>query len=118
MAGWRKGEKAGRGLSFVSNAGTYLGTITQVSVDRDTGMIRVPEDLALRKIPTSSFEANAFYLEAIRLAYNLVAIFQRLCLPDEQQSLTLSKLRQRLFWLPGELTRPQNRGLRRRGRRL
>ena len=45
------------------------------------------------------------YLEVIRLAYNLVAIFQRLCLPEEWQSLTLSKLRHRLFWLPGELTR-------------
>jgi hypothetical protein len=67
------------------------------------------EDFALRKIPTSSFEANALYLEVIRLAYNLVAIFQRLCLPEEWQSLTLSKLRHRLFWLPGELTRPQNR---------
>src|SRR5271170_1665297 len=67
------------------------------------------EDYALRKIPTSSFEANALYLEVIRLAYNLVAIFQRLCLPEEWQSLTLSKLRHRLFWLPGELTRPQNR---------
>src|ERR1019366_121038 len=59
--------------------------------------------------PTSSFEANALYLEVIRLAYNLVAIFQRLCLPEEWQSLILSKLRHRLFWLPGELTRPQNR---------
>jgi len=67
------------------------------------------EDFALRKIPTASFEANALYLEVIRLAYNLVAIFQRLCLPEEWQSLTLSKLRHRLFWLPGELTRPQNR---------
>jgi hypothetical protein len=67
------------------------------------------EDFALQKIPTSSFEANALYLEVIRLAYNLVAIFQRLCLPEEWQSLTLSKLRHRLFWLPGELTRPQNR---------
>ena len=28
------------------------------------------EDFALRKIPTSSFEANALYLEVIRLAYN------------------------------------------------
>jgi len=49
------------------------------------------------------------YLEVIRLAYNLVAIFQRLCLPEEWQSLTLHKLRNRLFWLPGELTRPQKR---------
>jgi len=65
--------------------------------------------LRLRKIPTASFEANALYLELIRLAYNLVTIFQRMCLPEEWQSLTLSKLLRRLFWLPGELTRPHNR---------
>jgi hypothetical protein len=67
------------------------------------------EDFALRKIPTRSFSANALYLEIIRLAYNLVTAFQRQCLQKEWQSLTLSKLRYKLFLLPGELTRPQNR---------
>jgi len=67
------------------------------------------EDFALRKIPTRAFAANALYLEVIRLAYNLVTAFQRTCLPEQWQSLTLCKLRHRLFWLPGELTRPQNR---------
>jgi hypothetical protein len=69
----------------------------------------IREDFALCKIPTRAFEANALYLEVVRLAYNLVTAFQRTCLPQEWQSLTLSKLRHRLFWLPGELTRPQNR---------
>jgi hypothetical protein len=69
----------------------------------------IREDYALRKIPTRAFAANALYLEVIRFAYNLVTAFQRTCLPEEWQSLTLSKLRHRLFWLPGELTRPQNR---------
>jgi hypothetical protein len=67
------------------------------------------QDYALRKIPTSSFQANALFLEIIRLAYNLVNAFQRLCLQESWQSLTLSKLRYKLFLLPGELTRPQNR---------
>jgi hypothetical protein len=67
------------------------------------------EDYALRKIPTRAFAANALYLEIVRLAYNLVTAFQRTCLPQKWQELTLSKLRHRLFWLPGELTRPQNR---------
>jgi hypothetical protein len=67
------------------------------------------EDYALRKIPTRSFAANALFLEIIRLAYNLVTAFQRLCLPESCQHLTLSKLRYKLFLLPGELTRPQNR---------
>ena len=67
------------------------------------------EDYALRKIPTRSFEANALYLEIIRLAYNLVTAFQRSCLDPSWQSLMLQKLRLKLFLLPGEITRPQNR---------
>jgi len=43
MAGWKKGEKAGRGVSYVANAGTYMATIAQVTVDRNTGVIRVPQ---------------------------------------------------------------------------
>jgi hypothetical protein len=66
-------------------------------------------DYALRKIPTSSFQANALFLELIRLAYNLVTAFQRLCLQESWQTLTLSKLRYKLFLLPGEITHPQNR---------
>jgi hypothetical protein len=67
------------------------------------------EDYALRKIPTASFAANALYLEIVRLAYNLVTAFQRNCLEESWQSFTLQKLRYKLFLLPGELTRPQNR---------
>lgn len=67
------------------------------------------EDFALRKIPTASFPANTLYLEVIRLAYNLVTAFQRTCLPEGWQSYTLQQLRFKLFLLPGELTRPQNR---------
>jgi len=75
----------------------------------ETRIRELREDFALRKIPTRAFAANALYLEVVRLAYNLVTAFQQTCLPEEWQSLTLSKLRHRLFWLPGELTRPQNR---------
>jgi hypothetical protein len=67
------------------------------------------EDFALRKIPTASFAANSLYLEIIRLAYNLVTAFQRNCLQESWQSLTLERLRYKLLLLPAELTRPQNR---------
>jgi hypothetical protein len=67
------------------------------------------EDFALRKIPTRAFAANALYLEVVRLAYNLVTAFQQACVPETWRDLTLGKLRHKLFWLPGELTRPQNR---------
>ncbi|HEV7966897.1 MAG TPA: molybdopterin cofactor-binding domain-containing protein [Candidatus Acidoferrales bacterium] len=43
MASWKQGEKTGRGVSYVTNAGTYMATIAQVIVDRKTGAIRVPE---------------------------------------------------------------------------
>ena len=43
MAGWKKGEKEGRGVSYVINAGTYLATVARVIVDRDSGKIHVPE---------------------------------------------------------------------------
>src|SRR3974390_168460 len=69
----------------------------------------IREDYTLSKIPTRAFEANALYLEVVRLAYHLVTAFQRTCLPPEWQGLTLSKLRHRLFWQPGELTHPQHR---------
>ncbi len=67
------------------------------------------EDFSLRKIPTASFAANALYLEIIRLAYNLVTAFQRACLDASWQTLSLQKLRHKLFLIPGELIRPQNR---------
>ena len=62
-----------------------------------------------RTLILGSFAANALYLEIVRLAYNLVTAFQRNCLDDSWQSLTLRKLRYKLFLIPGELTRPQNR---------
>jgi hypothetical protein len=67
------------------------------------------EDYALRKIPTRAFAANALYLQIVRLACNLVRAFQPTCLPTEWRAFTLTKLPHRLFWLLGELTRPQNR---------
>jgi hypothetical protein len=67
------------------------------------------EDFALCKIPTRAFAANALYLEVVRLAYNWVTAFQRTCVPEAWRHLTLSQLRHKLFWLPGELTRPQRR---------
>src|SRR6516164_8435370 len=46
----------------------------------------IREDYALRKIPTHAFEANALYLEVIRLAYNLVTAFQIECVGFESMS--------------------------------
>jgi hypothetical protein len=67
------------------------------------------QDFALANIPTRAFAANSLFLEIVRLAYNIVTAFQRICLPDDWQSFTLQTLRYKLFTLPGELTRPGNR---------
>src|SRR2546425_5381729 len=83
---WRRGA--------VHPSGTYLSPI---------------EPLSVQESPTRSFAANALYLEILRLAYNLVTAFQRNCLDTSWQNLTLSTLRYKLFLLPGELIRPQNR---------
>ncbi|SPE55681.1 hypothetical protein SBV1_2270024 [Verrucomicrobia bacterium] len=91
----------------LSPAGVWHFYDGRAGMDPRIGELR--EHFALRKIPTRAFEANALYLEVIRLAYNLVTAFQRMCLPADWQDLTLKRLRYRLLWLPGELTRPQNR---------
>src|SRR5207245_11785871 len=67
------------------------------------------DEFALRSIPAASSSANALYLDIIRLAYNLGTAFPRNCVEESWQNFTLQKLRYKLFLLPGELTRPQNR---------
>ena len=65
-------------------------------------------DFPFGSAPTGNFVANAFYAELSLFAYNLVTWFKRLCLPKEWQSLTLPKLRHRLFMMPGEFVRTGN----------
>lgn len=91
----------------LSPAGVWYFYDGRAGMEPRIGELR--EHFALRRIPTRAFAANALYLEIIRLAYNLVTAFQRTCLPHDWQDLTLRTLRYRLLWLPGELTRPQNR---------
>jgi hypothetical protein len=98
--------------AWVTNLALTPAGIWHFYDGRATMEIRIRElreDYALRKIPTRNFQANALYLEIIRLAYNLVTAFQRSCLEPDWHSLTLQKLRFKLFLLPGEITRPQNR---------
>jgi len=66
------------------------------------------EDYPFGKAATNSFTANAFYTELALLAYNLVAWFKRLCLPDDWQSFTLPTIRHRLLMMPGEFVRSKN----------
>jgi len=97
---------------WVTNADLTPVGVWRFYDDRATIEVRIREllnDFAVANIPTRVFAANALYLEIVRLAYNLVTAFQRLCLPDEWQPFTLQTLRYKLFLLPGELTRTHNR---------
>ena len=67
------------------------------------------EDYALRKIPTASFAANALYLETSGLPTTWSLLSSGIAWRNPGRSPTLQKLRYKLFLLPGELTRPQNR---------
>lgn len=65
-------------------------------------------DFPFGSAPTKNFAANALYAELSLLAYNLITWFKRFCLPDDWQSLTLPKLRYKLFMMPGELVHTGN----------
>lgn len=69
------------------------------------------DSYAMSKIPSRSFWANAAYLEAVLWAYDLVLVFQMLCLPPEVQHWNISTLRRELWWLPAEWVRRGNRNL-------
>jgi hypothetical protein len=65
----------------------------------------------MAKIPTRSFWANAAYMEMILWAYDLVLLFQALCLPKEFQHWNISSLRRELWWLPAEWVKHGNRNI-------
>lgn len=67
------------------------------------------EDYPLAKIPTKHFAANEAYFHLLLFAYNLINWFKRLCLQKEFQNMTLKTLRTRLFFVPGELVRTDNK---------
>lgn len=97
---------------WVTNTALTPAGVRQFYEGRATIEVRIREllnDFAVAHIPSRVYAANALYFEIVRLAYNLVTAFQRLCLPGEWQSFTLQTLRYKLFLLPGELTRPHNR---------
>ena len=66
-------------------------------------------DSPLGKIPSHLFTATEAYFHLLRIAYNVVNWFKRLCLPPDLQSATLETLRQRILLMPAQLTRRGNR---------
>lgn len=57
----------------------------------------------LEKLPTQKFVANWAWLLIGQLAYNLVAWFKRLVLPEAYETMTIKTLRYRLLNLAGKL---------------
>lgn len=60
-------------------------------------------DFGFEKMPSQKFHANWAWLLISQLAWNLVAWFNRLCLPKECHTLTLGTLRHRLFNVAGKI---------------
>lgn len=60
--------------------------------------------LALNKIPTQGWTANAAFFQMLLFAYNLVHWFKRLCLPPDYFRATVETIRNDFLVLPGRLT--------------
>jgi Transposase DDE domain group 1 len=60
-------------------------------------------DFGFEKMPTKLFHANWAWLQISQLAWNLVAWFKRICLPEECQAMTLGTLRHRLLKVAGKI---------------
>ena len=116
-------EKPSWQLSLFKMAGyTYHVIVTNLSLkplnlwrfynQRATGELIIRELLeayTLGKIPTRDWASNQAYFHLVLFAYNLTNWFQRLCLPDDWQTLNLQTIRNRLFSVPAQLLRPQGR---------
>jgi hypothetical protein len=59
--------------------------------------------LALEKLPTRSFHANWAYLLIGQLAFNVVAWFKRLVLPQQYQHATIKTIRHHVLKLAGKI---------------
>lgn len=66
-------------------------------------------DATLARIPTRRFHANAFHLELLLWAYDLVTLFQRTCLSQPYQNWTLHTIQRELWGLPAFLSHTQNK---------
>jgi len=60
-------------------------------------------DFGLEKMPTQKFLANWAWLLIGQLAWNLVAWFKRLCLPQNYHTATLSTIRHQLLKVAGKI---------------
>ena len=56
-------------------------------------------------LPSGSFAGNGAFCQLLMVAYNLVNLFRRLCLPDEAKRGHVPGLRRRLLAVPGRLER-------------
>ena len=66
-------------------------------------------DSTLACIPTRRFHSNAFYLELILWAYDLVTLFQRTCLNQSCQNWTLHTIQREVWGLPALLLHTNNK---------
>jgi hypothetical protein len=98
--------------AYVTNLDLQPAAVWRFYNDRARLELLIKElkyNYGLGHIPTRRFDANALYVQILRLAYNLVVGFQTVCLPPHWQQATLATIRNEFFLLPAVLARPQGR---------
>jgi len=100
--------------AFVTNlrltpAAVYRFYTGRAQVELDIRELK--EALALGKVPTARFTANATHFELLLFAYDLVNWFRRLCLSGSWQQARLRTIRREVFMLPARLLKVGNRNV-------
>lgn len=82
--------KAGRVLRLYNQRATVESILKESSIGFN-----------MDSLPSMSFAGNRLFCQLLVLAYNLVNLFRRLCLPDEARRQHAPGLRRRLLAVPG-----------------
>lgn len=78
--------------------GLYNGRATVESILKESAL-----GFHLDSLPSGSFAGNRLFCQLLVLAYNLVNLFRRLCLPEEAKRQHVPALRRRLLAVPGRV---------------
>ncbi|MEE8617103.1 MAG: IS1380 family transposase [Roseateles sp.] len=76
----------------------YNGRATVESILKESAL-----GFHMDSLPSGSFAGNRVFCQLLVLAYNLVNLFRRLCLPDEAKRQHVPGLRRRLLSVPGRV---------------
>jgi hypothetical protein len=78
----------------------YNGRATVESILKESAL-----GFHMDSLPSGCFAGNRVFCQLLVLAYNLVNLFRRLCLPEQAQRQHVPGLRRRLLGVPGRVAR-------------